>query len=138
METQPQNQSSQSPVLADKKLHLGVILLVVLLVASTLFFGYRAYVLDGELDRLKASGADVAPLLNQPVLNFSRLFVEKVLEAEAEIDFETRLELENAVRDLNDVEILAKWNDFTKSDVEAEAQKNVRALLKVLLERMEK
>jgi hypothetical protein len=39
---------------------------------------------------------------NQQTLDFYQLFVEEVLHAEGEVDFETRLQLENSVRGIGD------------------------------------
>ena len=69
------------------------------------------------------------------VVAFTRLFIEKVLKAEGEVDFETRLELETAVRALGDEAILQAWQKFTESETEAEAQAEVKNLLTVLVEK---
>ena len=42
---------------------------------------------------------------------------------------ETRLSLENAVRDLKDEEIMAEWQNFIASKTEADAQTSVKKLL---------
>jgi len=75
---------------------------------------------------------------NQSVLIFTKLFVEKVLQAEQEVDFETRLKLENGVRDLGDAEILAEWEKFINSEDAAEAQKTVKDLLQILVNKIGK
>ena len=68
---------------------------------------------------------------------FGQLFIEKVLEAQGEVEFETRLELENAVRDLNDEELLNQWKLFVASGDETSAQKEVRNLLKMLMNKID-
>ena len=73
---------------------------------------------------------------NQKVLNFTSLFINKVLESNKEIDFDTRLMLENAVRDLRDPEILAQWQKFVGSKTEATAQVEVKNLLGLLVEKI--
>jgi len=70
---------------------------------------------------------------NEKILNFTSLFIAKVLKAEGEIDFETRLQLENAVRNLNDSEILAQWQKFVESKTEIQAQTKVKNLLELLV-----
>ena len=75
--------------------------------------------------------------VNLKVVNFLKLFIDKVLKADKEIDFETRLQLENGVRDLNDKEILAAWQKFTASKTEAEAQLEVNSLLTLLVGKLE-
>jgi len=71
------------------------------------------------------------------ILDFTKLFIAKVLKSEGEIDFETRLKLENSVRDLDDEEILSQWNKFTASKTEVEAQKEVKNLLEMLVDKIE-
>ncbi|MBU4332178.1 hypothetical protein KKD19_05955 [Patescibacteria group bacterium] len=56
-----------------------------------------------------------------------------MLKAETEIDFETRLNLENAVRNLDDEEILSQWNKFVNSGNEIQAQVEVKNLLEALV-----
>ncbi len=73
---------------------------------------------------------------NEKVLEFAKLFIEKVLKAKTEVDFETRLKLENAVRNLDDEEILVQWQKFTESKIEAEAQEEVKNLLEMLVNKI--
>ena len=70
---------------------------------------------------------------NQKVLDFTKLFIDEVLKANAEINFDTRLKLENAVRGLNDQDILTQWQKFTDSKAEGEAQLEVKNLLETLV-----
>jgi CRISPR/Cas system endoribonuclease Cas6 (RAMP superfamily) len=63
--------------------------------------------------------------------------IEKVLKAEKEVDFETRLKLENAVREINDKEILNQWIKFTESKTEDEAQNNIKNLLDLLVDKIQ-
>jgi hypothetical protein len=70
---------------------------------------------------------------NVKVVNFASLFVNRVLQADREVDFETRLMLENAVRELKDAEILEQWRRFVESGSEAEAQGEVKKLLALLI-----
>jgi hypothetical protein len=72
-----------------------------------------------------------------PIAEFNRLFIEKVLGAQGEVDFETRLELENKVRELGDENILARWNGFVNAQTEGEAQTEVKALLSLLAVKMQ-
>ncbi|MFA4818009.1 MAG: hypothetical protein WC608_04795 [Parcubacteria group bacterium] len=73
---------------------------------------------------------------NGQVLAFANLFIEKVLQSGKEVDFETRLDLENSVRDLNDKEILAQWQKFTQAKDQAGAQNEVKNLLKLLVQKI--
>lgn len=72
---------------------------------------------------------------NDNILQFTRLFVDKVLNATEEVRFEDRLALEESVREIGDSAILDKWNAFIRSETEEEAQDAVRLLLKLLMEK---
>lgn len=74
--------------------------------------------------------------LNEKILNFNGLFIEKVLKAESEVDSETRLKLENAIRDLNDEDVSDSWRAFVGSRTEAEAQKRIIDLLEILAKKI--
>ncbi|MCK4520627.1 hypothetical protein KAT95_02040 [Candidatus Parcubacteria bacterium] len=69
-------------------------------------------------------------------MNFIKFFIEKVLKAENEVDFETRLKLKNAVRNLSDEEILNQWNKFVESKTENEAQEEAKNLLEMLINKI--
>ena len=109
-------------------------IIIFFLLASNLFFALNFYDLRREIKALR-SRLRVCQT-NEKVLNFTRLFIEKVLKAEEEIDFETRLQLENAVRSINDEEILNQWKKFTQSQTEEEAQKEVVELLDLLVKKI--
>ena len=76
---------------------------------------------------------------NAKYLDFLKMFIKLVIKSDKEVDFETRLKLENAVRQLkeeyNDAEILLQWQKFVASTNEAEAQKNVKDLLGMLVDK---
>lgn len=74
--------------------------------------------------------------VNNNIVRFAQLFVERVLESEREVDYEARVQLEIAVHDLHDEEILPRWNAFVQSETQDEAQTAVVELLKILLERV--
>lgn len=73
---------------------------------------------------------------NEKVLSFTRLFIAKVLKAKVEVSFEDRLQLENAVRDLNNKEILNQWQKFTDAKEEIQAQEEVKNLLELLIRKI--
>jgi hypothetical protein len=73
--------------------------------------------------------------VNQKVLEFRNLFTEKVLLSEKEIDFDTRLSLETAVRNLNDKEIFNQWQAFTNSQTKEDATIQAKALLNLLIQK---
>jgi hypothetical protein len=103
-------------------------IIIVILIAGNVFLGFQYFA-------IKKSVAVVLQnqVFNDKVLVFTKLFIEKVLKTDKEVDFETRLKLENSVRDLNNEEILAKWQKFTESKTEEEAQIEVKDLLQMLV-----
>jgi len=110
------------------------LIIFILLLASNFYFVARYRVIKKELQETKR------PLeiqeINEKVLNFTKFFIEKVLRAEKEVDFETRLKLENAVREIGDPEILAQWQKFIDSKTEIEAQQEVKNLLELLISKI--
>lgn len=76
--------------------------------------------------------------LNEKILSFCHMFVQKVLMADKEIDFDTRLALETAVRDLNDQVVFDQWQRFTKSETKEEASNEVKILLDLLVKKIKK
>ena len=113
-----------------------VILIIILgiLLIGDVFFGLKYYQASKELEELR-SGRENAEF-NSQIIDFTSLFINKVLQADKEVDFETRLSLENAVRALKDEEIMAEWQDFISSKTEKEAQDNVKKLLGTLMNKM--
>ncbi|MBU2109851.1 hypothetical protein KKB71_02800 [Patescibacteria group bacterium] len=113
-----------------------ILIIILLVLAGSVFFGVKYFAVQKELQQTKT--VLETQKTNEKVLEFTKLFIDKVLKAETEVDFETRLKLENAVRNLNDEEILSQWQKFTESKTEAEAQKQVKNLLEVLVNKINK
>jgi len=111
-----------------------LITVILLLIISNIFFGFKYLTVQKELQQTQT--ALEAQKTNEKVLDFAKLFIEKVLKAKGEVDFETRLKLENAVREIRDKEILEKWQNFTNSQTEEEAQENVKDLLEILVDKI--
>jgi len=109
-------------------------IIVLILLFGFGFFSYQYFTLKRELDTTLATLN--TQQINEKVLNFTKLFIEKVLKVETEVDFETRLQLENAVRNLEDDEILNQWQKFVDSKTESEAQNNVKTLLELLVNKI--
>ena len=117
------------------KITAALLALVIILLAGDIFFGVRYF---SAAAAARAARAELsAQKTNAKILDFTKLFIDKVLKAETEVDFETRLRLENAVRDLNDAEIMTRWTSFVESQTEAGAQKEVKNLLSALVNKIE-
>ena len=106
-----------------------------MLVVGNAYFALKASSLNGELSAAKKE--TVAFNRNEKVINFSSLFIDSVLKSGNEVDFDIRLKLENAVRDIKDDEILAQWDKFVKSKTEMEAQEEVKNLLSLLMKKIQ-
>lgn len=115
----------------QKRLKVLVIILFLTLVFSNIFFGYQYLssirVLDETIQKQQT---------NSSVLNFTQLFMAKVLRGGGVVSFEDRLLLENAVRALNDKAIFTCWEKFTKAKDQAEVQNDFYDLFELLLKKI--
>ncbi len=111
-----------------------LIIIILLLLVGNVFLGVKYFQTQKELEATKATLK--TQQINEKTLEFTKLFIEKVLKAETEVDFETRLKLENAVRNLEDEAILEQWTKFVESKTESDAQENVKNLLKMLIDKI--
>lgn len=73
---------------------------------------------------------------NTKILAFTSMFVEKVLMASADIDFDTRLTLETSVRALNDQQIFDQWQKFTKAVTKEDSSNDAKILLDLLIKKI--
>ena len=114
-----------------RKIQIISVFLVLGLIAGNIYQFYLNQELEKRLAQMETQTAQEN--LNRGSLEFAKLFIEKVLKNEQEVDFETRLKLENSVRELKNEAILSQWQKFTDSKNEEEAQKNVKELLSILI-----
>lgn len=117
------------------KSKIVLIIILFLLLAGNFSLLFRYLTAKKELREIKNRPLE-ASKINEPVLSFTKFFIEKVLKAEKEVDFETRLELESSVRKLDDEGILVQWQKFVDSKTEAEAQQEVKNLLELLVNKI--
>ena len=113
---------------------IGVAIAIMILLLGNIYFG-ATYVSTRKALQA-ANTALAAQKRNEKVLAFTKLFIEKVLKAKTDVDFETRLKLENDVREIGDSEILTEWQQFTGSTSELEAQTAVKNLLGTLVDKI--
>ena len=106
------------------------IFFIVLFCLSLAANGWLAYLL------YQAASISQVQQLNKNVLFFVNMFVEKVLMADREIDFDTRLELETTVRNLNDQQIFDQWQAFTKAQTKEDASQQAKQLLNLLVKKI--
>jgi len=105
---------------------------IVLLVAGNLYWFWEFKREQGAVVAAQVA-AQAAPEVNTKVLDFAKLFIVKVLKAQGEINFDTRLQLETAVRATGDQDIINQWQKFVDSQSETDAQVAVKDLLDLLV-----
>ncbi|MEK7673762.1 MAG: hypothetical protein AAB371_01010 [Patescibacteria group bacterium] len=112
-----------------------IVIFILILIVGNIFFGGQYFSISNKMTAIKRS-AEIQKT-NEKALNFGKLFIDTVLRSENEIGFETRLRLENAVRETGNKEILSAWQKFIDSKTEVEAQKSVKDLLEVLIDNIQ-
>lgn len=120
----------------ENKQRLVYIVIIGVLLVSNVFLAFNYFYIYRQSQAI--SSTQNKSSLNEKVVNFASMFIQKVLQADKEVDFETRLSLENAVRDLKDEEIMAEWQTFTASKTETDAQNSVKRLLGILIAKIQK
>jgi hypothetical protein len=111
-----------------------VIAVVLVLLAANIVFLIKYSALQKEF--IETKKLVESQQINEKTLNFTKLFIDKVLKAEGEVSFEDRLQLENSVRNLEDEQILTYWNNFVESKTPEEAQNEGRNLLDALIKKI--
>ncbi len=99
-------------------------LVIVLLLAGSIFLGFQYYLLAGKVTAI--TERDKA---NANVAAFNQLFVEKVLKTGGDVSYEDRLQLEQAAVNTDNQSIREAWKQFLASSNEEEAQQRVLVLL---------
>lgn len=117
---------------SKKKIILAIIIL--LLASSSIFFAVQYFLQIKETAKLQKEIK--SQQTSGKVISFLDLFIQKVLKTDQPVSFENRLQLENTVRDINDPEILSKWEQFTGGTNEIQVQQGVKDLLEVLVKKI--
>jgi len=107
-------------------------LVIILAAACAISLAVNGYLIFGIV---KLNQAYQARQVNERVLVFRNMFTEKVLLATGEVDFDTRLNLETAVRNLDDQEIFNQWQIFIKAQTKEEASAQAKKLLHLLVQK---
>lgn len=108
--------------------------LTIILFATNIALIAEYYSLGIEINEIKSESEKV--ILNKNVLSFTKMFIKQVIKSDKEVDFDTRLQLENSVRSIKDNDVMYKWKSFIDSKTEVEAQDNVKNLLEVLIDKI--
>lgn len=122
----------QEIIMDKKKIILIAIALIVAFGVISLSVGY--FLQAQKIQRLQKELN--ARQTNAKLVSFLDTFIKKVLKAEGEVSFEDRLKLENAIRDLNDKELLFLWESFTQAPTTEQIQQNVKNLLEGLVNKI--
>lgn len=112
---------------------IACFLVFVSLLAGNIYFVAKYFSAQKELIRTKSYMDSVQS--SKKYLIFNKMFIDKILNSDSTVDIESRLELENAVRNLNDTEVLVQWKKFIDSPSEKDSQKAVKDLLGMLAEK---
>jgi len=121
------------PSAASYRLKIAVILTVTILLAGNIFF---AVLYVNSQKKINSSNNSLTSShINFSVINFNKLFVEKVLRSQGSVSDDDRLILEKAATDTNDAEIIAEWHKFLVSTNENKAQASTLALLKLFADK---
>ena len=113
------------------KFKISIIILFVLLIASNIFFVVKYFINIKEIRQIEQKQQ-----INNDVLSFTNLFVDKVLMGNKNVSFEDRLQLENSIRALKDKQAFDSWDKFTKAKEQTEIQSNFYDLFSLLLKKI--
>lgn len=109
-------------------------LIIVILAAAVLVLTGQYYITRQNL--INSENTVKTFQYDQKVLNFTKLFITKVLKADGQVSFDDRLALENSVRNINDKIIFDQWQKFINAKTSLEAQIEVKNLLELLVNKI--
>jgi len=119
-------------VVNKKKIIIAVAVLVLIIGNIAFAIGYFS-----EKQKLREMELRLnATQLNGKIIDFTTLFIKKVLKAEEEVSFNDRLKLETDVRDLQDPVVLDLWEKFLAVTTQDQAQEAVKNLLEALVSKI--
>ena len=108
-----------------------VIVLFILSLAGNIVLGFNLYLKNREVELAKQKIQ-----LNESMVNFGNVFIDKVLRSTGEISFDDRLMIENAVRDTKDKDLYDIWQRFVSSQSEEQGREEVKNLLQVIVNKI--
>jgi len=117
-----------------KRKNIILAVLILLLLLGNIFFAVKYFLQIKETQIMQKEVANRRT--NAKVVIFLDLFIEKVIKTDKEVSFEDRLQLEKAIRDIDDPDLLSKWQKFTDGNNEDELQKGVKDLLGALVKKI--
>jgi hypothetical protein len=117
-----------------QKSNIPITILLIALVMGNIFFIWKYATSQIAVHNLESKIENQK--VNDKILLFTQLFMDKVLSGSKEVSFEDRLQLENSVRDLNDKEVFDSWQTFTRAKDQTETQQNFYSLFQLLLKKI--
>jgi hypothetical protein len=106
------------------------LIIIAILILTNIFLYFK---LNSASDKLTDVQIELNTIKqNKKVAAFQKLFIDKVLMSNGNVDFNTRVELQNAITDINDPSISKVWDSFLSSKTENDAQLRVKELLSLL------
>jgi Na+-transporting NADH:ubiquinone oxidoreductase subunit NqrC len=109
------------------------LILIFLLLASNIVWGLQYSLKKTQLATAQHELSTMTQ--NKKILAFQKMFVEKILKADGTVDFNTRVELQNAVTDIHDEKITEAWNAFLSAKTEEGGQVAVKELLSLFADK---
>lgn len=120
-------------IIVNKRKFIWTVI-ILLLIFGTIFFGINSFFQSRQIRELEKEVG--TRKINEKIVMFLDLFIQKVLKTDKEVSFDDRLNLENAVRNIEDAEILSKWEQFTAGENEEQIQSRVKGLLETLVQKI--
>ncbi len=111
-----------------------ITLLWIVLALTNIFWAVEYFKEKNARQTALAELAEVSQ--SRKVALFHKLFVNKVLKADGEVDFNTRVELQNSANNTGDKEVIEAWQNFLASKTELEGQRRVKELLSILVNKV--
>lgn len=109
-------------------------IIIIILLATNLFLSVKYFNTNKELKETKSITVFQE---RTKFTEFNKVFISEVLQAKSEVNYDTRLKLDEIVKDINDKELTEQWQKFTNSKTEKEAQDETVKLLGLVAEKME-
>jgi len=121
---------------------LSIIFIVILAIASVFLgivcFSYqnRLTVAKNMLILCSAEKEAAEKRVNEKIITFNKLFIDKVLSAQGPVPHEDVFDLENAVSETGDAGLISQWDIFLASETEEDARRSVLAILKLCADKI--
>jgi len=110
-------------------------IVIVFLLVTTIFFGWQYFKLTRDVSELNSKLDQIS--LNETVLEFTQSFIKDVLNAETEVEYSKRRQLDDLMDDIGDPELADVWLKLSASQDQSEARDHVIDLLRLLSEKIQ-